>query len=154
GVAGYHATPRSRIKSLGDVRIEPEDLRHYGLIPEFVGRLPVLSVMSELTEADLVRILTEPKNAMIRQYAKLMGMESVDLRFSPEALQELARLAVRRGTGARGLRAMLEHVMLDLMFEAPEHQDPRVVDVNLETVQSRCAEMRPEASRSTLSLAS
>jgi len=100
-------------------RVEPEDLVKFGLIPEFVGRLPVASILDGLTEEELVRILTEPKNAMIKQYAKLLAMEGVSLSFTETALRELARIAQQKGTGARGLRAILEHIMLDLMYEVP-----------------------------------
>lgn len=99
--------------------VEPEDLLKFGIIPEFIGRLPVVTTLDELSEDDLVRVLTEPKNSMMRQYQKLMAMEKIDLTFAPSALRELARLAVKKKTGARGLRAILEHVMLDVMFEAP-----------------------------------
>ena len=102
--------------------VEPEDLVKFGLIPEFVGRLPVVAVLEALTEDDLVHILTEPKNAMIRQYQKLLAMEDVELEITPAALRELAREAVRRETGARGLRALLENIMLDVMFEAPRRK--------------------------------
>lgn len=116
---GFHYKHANAVKSQQLSNVEPEDLIHYGMIPEFIGRLPVVSVLDELTERDLVRILTEPKNAMIRQYAKLMDMEGVKLTFSPGALTELARVAYRKRTGARGLRAILENVMLDMMYEAP-----------------------------------
>ncbi len=99
--------------------VETEDLIHYGLIPEFVGRLPVVVVLNELSENDLVRVLTEPHNSMVRQYEKLMAMGDVKLSFATSALKELARLAIRKKTGARGLRAILERVMLDIMYEAP-----------------------------------
>ena len=102
--------------------VEPEDLIKFGLIPEFVGRLPMVAVLEALAAGDLVRILTEPKNAMIRQYQKLLAMEGVQLEFAPAALQELAHEAVRRGTGARGLRSLLENIMLDVMFEAPRRK--------------------------------
>ncbi len=98
-------------------RPEPEDFIEFGLIPEFVGRLPVVSAMSELTEDELVRILTEPRNALFKQYRKSFRMEGVDLRFSPDAAREIAKEALRRKTGARGLRAILEDLMTDLMFE-------------------------------------
>jgi len=99
--------------------VQPEDLVHFGLIPEFVGRLPVVSSLDQLSEKELVRILTEPKNAMTRQYAKLLAMEGVNLTFTDTALKELAKIAQQKGTGARGLRAILEHVMLDVMYEVP-----------------------------------
>ena len=101
-------------------RVEPEDLMKYGMIPEFVGRLPVVTTLEPLREEDLIKVLTEPKNAMIRQYQKLMAMENVKLSFADAALREMARLAAKKGTGARGLRAILEHLMLDVMFEVPK----------------------------------
>ncbi len=101
------------------LRAETEDLLRFGLIPEFVGRLPVVCKLDELTEDDLVRILTEPKNSMVRQYTKLLAMEGVDLSFTPSALREIAHIAQQKGTGARGLRAILEHIMLDVMYDIP-----------------------------------
>jgi ATP-dependent Clp protease ATP-binding subunit ClpX len=103
--------------------VEPGDLIKFGLIPEFVGRLPMVAVLEALSEDDLVRILTEPKNAMIRQYQKLLRMEGVELEFTPASLRELAREAVRRETGARGLRSLLENIMLDVMYEAPRRKN-------------------------------
>ncbi len=97
----------------------PEDLIKFGMIPEFVGRAPLIVQLHPLTEEDLVRILTEPKNALVKQYQELFRMEGIELRFTPQALKEVARRALRRGTGARGLRAILEKAMVDLMFEAP-----------------------------------
>jgi ATP-dependent Clp protease ATP-binding subunit ClpX len=101
------------------IRVEPEDLIKFGMIPEFIGRLPVATILDGLSEGDLVRILTEPKNAMTKQYAKLLGMEGVNLSFTDSALRELARIAFEKGTGARGLRAILEHIMLDVMYDVP-----------------------------------
>jgi len=100
---------------------EPEDLVHFGLIPELVGRLPVLTSLKPLDRDDLVRVLTEPKNSQIRQYQKLLEMENVKLEFTSGALEALADRAVKRGTGARGLRAIMENLMLDVMFDAPSH---------------------------------
>ena len=100
-------------------RCEPEDLIRFGLIPEFVGRLPVVTSLEPLERNDLVRILREPKNALIRQYQRLLAMEKVSLEFTDDALDALADKAVARGTGARGLRAILENLMLDVMYEAP-----------------------------------
>ncbi|GAA6734731.1 ATP-dependent Clp protease ATP-binding subunit ClpX [Thermus oshimai] len=97
----------------------PEDLVKFGLIPEFVGRAPLIVQLHPLGEDDLVRILTEPKNALVRQYQELFRMEGIELRFTQAALKEVARRALKRGTGARGLRAILEKSMVDLMFEAP-----------------------------------
>jgi ATP-dependent Clp protease ATP-binding subunit ClpX len=102
---------------------EPEDLLAFGFIPEFVGRLPVVTTLAELTEEQLVSILAEPKNALTKQFAKLLAMEGVELEFTPDALTELAALAIRKGTGARALRSLLEKLMLDLMYDAPEGGD-------------------------------
>ncbi|MBF6594921.1 MAG: ATP-dependent Clp protease ATP-binding subunit ClpX [Thermaceae bacterium] len=99
--------------------VTPDDLVHYGLIPEFVGRLPVVVGLDALDEEALVRILTEPKNALARQYQELLRMEGIELRFTPGVLREIARRALKRGTGARGLRAVIETAMMDLMFELP-----------------------------------
>jgi ATP-dependent Clp protease ATP-binding subunit ClpX len=103
--------------------IEPEDLLSYGFIPEFIGRLPMVTVLDELTEDQLVSILTEPKNALTKQYIKLLGMEGVQLEFMPDALRELAMQAIKKGTGARALRGLLEKVMLDVMYEIPGDSD-------------------------------
>jgi len=102
---------------------EPEDLLSFGFIPEFVGRLPVVTTLAELTEDQLVSILTDPKNALTKQYAKLLAMEGVDLEFSPDALRELASLALKKGTGARALRGLIEKLMLDVMYDVPESGD-------------------------------
>ena len=102
---------------------EPEDLLNFGFIPEFIGRLPVLTTLAELNEEQLVSILTETKNALTKQYAKLMAMEGVELEFTPDALRELAAQALKKGTGARALRSLLEKLMLDLMYEAPDGGD-------------------------------
>jgi ATP-dependent Clp protease ATP-binding subunit ClpX len=99
--------------------VEPEDLVKFGMIPEFVGRLPVLASLTDLTEEDFVTILTQPKNALVKQYQKLFEMERVKLSFSKEALRAVAREAMRRKAGARGLRAILEQVMLDIMYDVP-----------------------------------
>jgi ATP-dependent Clp protease ATP-binding subunit ClpX len=99
--------------------IQPEDLLKYGLIPEFVGRLPVVATLHDLDEPALVRILREPKNAIIKQYQKYFELEKVRLKFTDDAVAAIAREAMKRGTGARGLRAVLEEVMLDVMYELP-----------------------------------
>ena len=100
--------------------VRPEDLIKFGLIPEFTGRLPILTSMSQLTEDQLVRVLTEPKNCLVKQYRKLLSLDGVDLQFEPEALRELAREAIARKTGARGLRAAMEKIMTDVMFDASQ----------------------------------
>ena len=98
---------------------EPDDLVHFGLIPELIGRLPMLTTLKALSKDDLIRILTEPKNALIKQYQKLMKLENITLKFTPKALEAIADKAIARNTGARGLRAILEELMLDVMFNAP-----------------------------------
>jgi len=110
-------------QDLGEIfeKVEPEDLIKYGLIPEFVGRMPVVSSLKELNQEALIRILTEPKNALVKQYQKLFAMEDTKLEFLPEALDIIAKLAMRRKTGARGLRTILEETLLDTMYEIPSH---------------------------------
>jgi len=103
--------------------VEPEDLLSFGFIPEFIGRLPMVTVLAELTEDQLVSILTEPKNALSKQYSKLMAMEGVELEFTPDALRELAAQAIKKGTGARALRSLLEKLMLDVMYDVPGSDD-------------------------------
>jgi len=122
GVLGFvdQDEHRSTIRAFGgEMQPEPEDLVRYGLIPELIGRIPVIASLAELSEDDLVRILVEPKNSLVSQYQKLLAMEDIQLSFTDTALRELAHLAHRRGTGARGLRAMVERLMLEVMFEAP-----------------------------------
>jgi len=109
---------------------EPEDLVKYGLIPEFVGRLPVVATLEELDEAALVKILTEPKNALTKQYSKLFDMEDVELEFREDALRAVARKAMERKTGARGLRSILESNLLDIMYELPSMKDLRKVVID------------------------
>ncbi|NLB13045.1 MAG: ATP-dependent Clp protease ATP-binding subunit ClpX [Gammaproteobacteria bacterium] len=111
-------------------KVEPEDLIRFGLIPEFIGRLPVVATLEELDEAALIRILTEPKNAITKQFRKLFEMEGVELEFRPDALQALAQKALARKTGARGLRTILESVLLDTMYELPSLEDVAKVVVD------------------------
>jgi len=103
--------------------VEPEDLLSFGFIPEFIGRLPMISVLEELTEDQLMTILTEAKNALTKQFAKLLAMEGVELEFSCDALQEIAGLAIKKGTGARALRGLLEKLMLDIMYDIPSNDE-------------------------------
>ncbi|AGA58679.1 MAG: ATP-dependent protease ATP-binding subunit ClpX [Thermobacillus sp.] len=103
--------------------VQPEDLLKFGLIPEFVGRLPVISALEPLDEQALIRILTEPKNALVKQYQKLLEMDNVKLDFEPAALEAIAKEAIKRNTGARGLRAIIEDIMLDVMYEVPSRDD-------------------------------
>ncbi len=104
-------------------QLRPEDLIKFGLIPEFVGRLPIVVTLDQLDEAQLVRILTEPKNALVRQYAYLMELDGVELRFEPEALKLIAKRAIERKSGARGLRAIVEELLMDVMFDVPSRTD-------------------------------
>ncbi len=114
--------------------LQPEDLLHYGLIPEFIGRLPVIGVLDELTEKDLVRILREPKNALVKQYEKFFQFENVDLRFTEGALRAIARKAMDRRSGARGLRSILETVMLDVMYDLPSLENVKQVVISEEVI--------------------
>jgi len=122
----------NRVDALKEVR--PEDLTKFGLIPEFVGRLPVIVTLDGLDEEALMRILTEPKNALCKQYAKLLEMDGVQLTFEPDAVQEIARQAITRKSGARGLRAIIEDCMLDTMFELPEMTDVNGCVIDLAAV--------------------
>ncbi|MBF0140651.1 MAG: ATP-dependent Clp protease ATP-binding subunit ClpX [Magnetococcales bacterium] len=117
--------------------LEPEDLIQFGLIPEFVGRLPVIATLSDLDEAALVRILEEPKNALIKQYKKLLDLEGVRLTFTAEAVKAVAVKAVKLKTGARGLRAILETVLLDVMYNIPSLPEVREVVVNQESIENK-----------------
>jgi ATP-dependent Clp protease ATP-binding subunit ClpX len=116
-------------------RVVPEDMLEFGLIPEFIGRLPILTALEKLSESDLVRILTEPKNALVKQYQKLISLDGVELNFEDEALSEMAKLALKRNTGARGLRSIIEDVMRDIMFDLPSRDDVEKVIVTGETVR-------------------
>lgn len=115
-------------------QIIPEDLLKFGLIPEFIGRLPIITALEKLTEDDLVRILTEPKNALVKQYAKLLSFDDCELVFEDDALCEVARLAIERNTGARGLRSIIEATMRDVMFDVPSDKDIAKVVITKETV--------------------
>ena len=119
--------------------VEPEDLISFGLIPEFIGRLPVVATLEELNEDQLVSVLTEPKNAMSKQYAKLLGMDGVTLNMTKDGLRALAAEAIRKGTGARALRSMIERIMLDVMFESPSRDDISEVTINRAVVDGKKA---------------
>jgi ATP-dependent Clp protease ATP-binding subunit ClpX len=134
---GFGATVRNQERlNVGQLlrKIEPDDLIKYGLIPEFVGRLPVIATLDDLDEKALITILTAPKNALVKQYQKLFEMESVDLKFTEGALSAIAKLAIERKTGARGLRAILETVLLDLMYDLPSMEDAESVTINEKVV--------------------
>ena len=118
-------------------QVEPEDMLRFGLIPEFIGRLPVIATLEDLDEPALVKILTEPKNALVKQYQRLFDMENVGLSFSEDALATIARKAIARKTGARGLRSIMESILLESMFELPTYQGVEEVVVNGEVVEGR-----------------
>jgi len=118
-------------------QVQPEDLLKFGLIPEFIGRLPIVATLEELTEEDFVRILTAPKNALVRQYQKYFDFEKVKLKFTDEALRAIAQEALHRKTGARGLRSIMEEVMLDTMYELPSRNDVQECMVTEEAVARR-----------------
>ncbi len=117
--------------------VEPEDLIKYGLIPEFVGRMPVVAALDELDETALIKILTEPKNALVKQYQKLLSFENVRLKFTDGALTAIAKKAIQRKTGARGLRSILEEVMLDVMYDIPSQKGVRECLVTEETINRK-----------------
>jgi len=117
--------------------IQPEDLLKYGLIPEFVGRLPVMVTLEELDTDSLVKILTEPKNALVKQYKELFSMDNVDLEFDDEALYSISKKAIDRKTGARGLRSIIEDVMLDIMYEIPSRDDIEKCVITKETIENK-----------------
>jgi ATP-dependent Clp protease ATP-binding subunit ClpX len=137
---GFGANVRSEDdRRIGDVlrECQPEDLLKFGLIPEFVGRMPVFATLEDLDEAALIDILTAPKNALIKQYARLFEMENVKLTFTDEALKAIAIKAIARKTGARGLRSILEGVLLETMFDAPSYDGVEEVVVNAEVIEGR-----------------
>ncbi len=140
---GFHA-PVEALEGEIDSRqilkkVEPEDLISFGLIPEFIGRLPVVATLDELTEDQLVSVLTEPKNAMVKQYTKLLGMDGIGLNFTKDALRALAAEAIRKGTGARALRSLIERIMLDVMFDCPSRDDVADVTINRAVVEGKKA---------------
>jgi len=118
-------------------KAEPEDLLHFGLIPEFIGRLPIISSLRELSVDELIKVLTKPKNALIKQYSKLLAMNGVKLKITKDGLQALAEEAIRRGTGARALRSIFEKIMLDVMYEVPGRDDVISVTVNRSVVEGK-----------------
>ena len=143
GGIGFAADVKGKddAKKVGEIleEVEPEDLIHYGLIPEFVGRLPILATLEELDEGQLVQILTEPKNALVKQYKRLFRMEGTDVEFREDALGSVARKAMQRKTGARGLRSILEHVLLDTMYDLPSMSDVAKVVVDESAIEGDSA---------------
>lgn len=114
--------------------VTPEDLLKFGLIPEFIGRIPITASLEKLTEEDLINILTEPKNALVKQYQRLLELEDVELEFEPDALTEIAKKAIQRETGARGLRSIIEAVMLDVMYEVPSRDEIKKIVITKDNV--------------------
>src|SRR5881409_2287046 len=136
---GFGATLRDNTKETSEIleQVMPDDLLKYGLIPEFVGRLPVVVPLQALDEGDLMRILTEPKNAIVKQYQKFLALDKVELQLTPDALQAAAKGAAKRKTGARGLRTIIEEVLLDVMYEIPSSTNIRKVVVTGDSIEGR-----------------
>ncbi|HPR63198.1 MAG TPA: ATP-dependent Clp protease ATP-binding subunit ClpX [Thermoanaerobaculia bacterium] len=137
---GFNAAIRSRKdERVGDLlrQVHPEDLIRYGLIPEFVGRLPVTSTLDELDKDSLVEILTRPKNAVTKQYEKMLELDGIELRFTDDALSSIAKEAIRRKVGARGLKIILEEIMLDVMYEAPTMKEEREIVISRREVEEK-----------------
>ncbi len=147
GFGAHVAAPEER--KTGEVlqHCEPEDLLKFGLIPEFIGRLPVIATLMDLDEEALVKILVEPKNALVKQYQKLFDMEDVELGFSDDALHSVAKKAIDRKTGARGLRSILEGILLDTMFDLPSMDGVDEVHVDKEVVEGRKEPVRVYAKK-------
>lgn len=146
-VMGFGADIKSKVEqNIGELLAQslPEDLLKFGLIPEFVGRLPIIVTLNELKENDLVRILTEPKNALVRQYQKFFQLDDVELKFNESALLAIANQALKRNTGARGLRAILESILLDIMYEIPSEENIKKVTITEDVIEKKAA---PKLSR-------
>ncbi|HOM82122.1 MAG TPA: ATP-dependent Clp protease ATP-binding subunit ClpX [Armatimonadota bacterium] len=136
---GFRAKVQSRReRRVGDLlaQVMPEDLLKYGLIPEFIGRVPVVATLHELDEEALIRILVEPRNALVKQFQKFFALDGVDLEFTPDSLRAIAEEAISRNTGARALRTIIEELMVNIMYEIPSRKDVRKVIVTAETVRS------------------
>ncbi len=130
-------------------KVQPEDLLSFGLIPEFIGRLPILSALEPLAEEDLLRILVEPKNSLIRQYSKLLSLDGVELQVTRDGLQAIAAAAIKRGTGARALRSIFEEIMLEIMFDIPGRDDVKTVVINRNVVEEGKAPALKKVRRKT-----
>jgi ATP-dependent Clp protease ATP-binding subunit ClpX len=145
---GFGSRPELREQKMGELldQVTSDDLIEFGMIPEFVGRLPVLAPLNPLDEEALVKILTEPRNALVRQYQKLFEMEGAELEFDRRALSEIARLAMNRDTGARGLRSIVEDVMTDVMFDLPdvEHKGKYCVTESVVRRETPLFEKQPD----------
>jgi ATP-dependent Clp protease ATP-binding subunit ClpX len=137
---GFHSAEQKQAQLITtnvSASVEPEDLLSFGMIPEFIGRLPVLAALEQLSEEELVKILTEPRNALVKQFTKLLAMDDISLTVTKDALNALAEAAVKKGTGARALRSLLEKIMLDVMYEAPDRDDLAGVTLNRAVVEGR-----------------
>jgi ATP-dependent Clp protease ATP-binding subunit ClpX len=128
-------SPSGSVPTRLNHQAEPADLLRFGMIPEFIGRLPVIAVLDELTEDELVSVLSETKNSLTKQYAKLMSMEGVELSFTRDALRALAQTALQKGTGARALRSLIERIMLDVMYDIPGKDDVEEIIINKAVVE-------------------
>ena len=133
--------------------LEPEDLIKYGLIPEFIGRMPIIATLNDLDEKSLIKILKEPKNSLIKQYQRLFEFEEVELEFNEDAISEIAKKAISKKTGARGLRSILENILLKTMFELPDMDDVIKVTVDSASVHGRSEPIVTYGKKSTTSVA-
>jgi ATP-dependent Clp protease ATP-binding subunit ClpX len=137
---GFNATLAKKVEDQEDELIDqvmPEDLHNFGMIPEFIGRIPVVTNTHQLSEEDLVDILTQPKNALVKQYERIFALEGVELEFEPEALTSIAHLALERNTGARGLRAIMEATLQTTMFDIPSEENVEKVVVTAASVEGK-----------------
>ena len=139
GFSSEHEGHRDKKADYSEIvrQVTPEDVIEYGMIPEMVGRLPIVTTLSALDEEALVQILTQPKNALVKQYVKLFEMEEAELSFTDEALRLLAQKAMKRDTGARALRAIIEEIMVDLMYRLPEEPKPGYYTITQEVVEGK-----------------
>jgi len=146
-VLGFNSSAQERAESpSGEFadRVQPEDLVSFGFIPEFIGRLPVVTTLAQLTKEDLVHILTKTKNSLVRQYAKLLSIDGVKLDFSSEAVEEIANKAIEFGTGARALRSIMESVMLNVMYELPDDLQRKKITISREDVAKTFSKKKPQ----------
>ena len=152
GSMGFSATIKTSDEKAKEVlldNIEPQDLLKYGLIPEFIGRIPVIATLQNLDEEALINILTEPKNALVKQYKKMFEIEGVALEFEKDALKAIAEKALQNGTGARGLRGIIENIMTDIMFDIPSEEGVSKVIITkdvVEQLEAPVVESQPKAS--------
>ena len=153
---GFGASVKDlREKSLSEVmkNLEPEDLIRYGLIPEFIGRMPIIATLNDLDEKSLIKILKEPKNSLIKQYQRLFEFENVDLEFKDEALTEIAKKAINKKTGARGLRSILENALLKTMFNLPELEGVLKVTIDKSAIKNNTDPIITYGKKSSTSVA-